>query len=395
MLLRWLFLILLAMIIAGTAYGADASEMVQAKEVLDKIRSGQPAEYDNCIISGELNLDGQEARGPIHFNHTIFQDAVNFESTNFNNNAYFGGSQFKGDANFRESRFYGDANFRGSQFYYTDTFARSQFNRDADFSYSKFNNDALFQLSKFNGDADFSGSHFNGYAYFGESQFNDDINFLRSQFNLTVNFSESRFYGDTYFWSTQFNGDAAFENSRFYGNTYFGNSRFKGDVLGCDSIVDYMEDKVTYRSLIKNLIDRGQFYEADNCYYAFRYHHMSNILDYLSWVSCGFGIRWIHALAFGIYILVAFTFIYLFRAQPLTLKARNLSKLITKQKLYESLLFSLIILISAPSDLYPYGYKRYNNYITRNRYFIILERMLGWSLLILLINTVSRVLVRY
>jgi hypothetical protein len=362
-----LILLLVPIMIAGGL--EEPPKIVQASDVLANIRAGQPAEYDDCVIVGELDLSGLEVSKPIHFNHTIFQNAAGFYSTSFNNPTYFNGTQFNSYAIFSES----------------------QFNRTAYFNGTLFNSVAIFEKSKFIGDADFYGSQFKGDG----SEDNWTASFCDTQFNEDADFRRSLFNGTTGFYDSKFSGDADFSESQLNNHAYFGGSQFTGSVLDCDSISDHIFDKSTYLSLIKNLKDHGQFNEADNCYYSFRYQYMSSAFDYLSWISCGFGVRWTHTIAFGVGILTIFGFIYLFKAQPINIKAINRIKLITKRKLYESLFFSLIILISAPSDLYPYGSKKYNNFITRNRYIILTERIFGWSLLILLINTVSRVMIRY
>jgi len=83
-------------------------------------------------------------------------------------------------------------------------------------------------------------------------------------------------------------------------------------------------------------------------------------------------------------------------------------KLQSKHKLYkimriflESVAFSAVALFSLPKEFYPYGEKKYAKFIGRNfiripiRLLMVFERLIGWGLLILLINTVSRMMIRY
>jgi hypothetical protein len=66
-------------------------------------------------------------------------------------------------------------------------------------------------------------------------------------------------------------------------------------------------------------------------------------------------------------------------------------------RLKESILFSLTILLSAPTDWYVilFGIDTYQAFVRDNKYSIFLERIIGWSLVVLLINTMSRVMIRY
>jgi hypothetical protein len=62
------------------------------------------SKYDNYTIVGDLNLSTLKIDGPVHFNHTLFQNSVNFSSTTFNSTADFFGSQFTKDAFFIGAR---------------------------------------------------------------------------------------------------------------------------------------------------------------------------------------------------------------------------------------------------------------------------------------------------
>lgn len=68
--------------------GMPDDRIIPASEVETKIRAGEPAEFDDCTIVGDLNLSALRIEGPVHFNYTIFRDSVNFESTTFNGYAY-------------------------------------------------------------------------------------------------------------------------------------------------------------------------------------------------------------------------------------------------------------------------------------------------------------------
>ena len=68
----------------GLSTGISDNRVVPAGDVLAKIKAGQPAEFDDCIIVGDLDLSVLTIERPVNFNHTTFQDSVDFKSTTFN-----------------------------------------------------------------------------------------------------------------------------------------------------------------------------------------------------------------------------------------------------------------------------------------------------------------------
>jgi len=113
--------------------------VVPAQEILDKIESGLPVEYDHVIIKGDLDLskldlprrqvnrtsyeirwlglsenmtlvsypiriNDSTIEGKVYFNNTIFDNSVNFMSSDFNGTAYFMASAFNG-SDFSEAKF--------------------------------------------------------------------------------------------------------------------------------------------------------------------------------------------------------------------------------------------------------------------------------------------------
>ncbi len=294
----------------------DTRREVLASDVSARIEAGEKADFDNCIIIGDLTLTGLNIEAPVHFNHTIFQKSVEFRSTSFNGPVYFEESTFNGDADFRDAAFNGDASFENSAFNSNADFWRSAFNDTANFWGSVFNRNADFMNSTFNGDAKFMGSIFNGNAYFDHSIFNGTASFWGSAFKVYAYFKDSDFNGLAYFKDTAFNGSVAFEkcrfnttdftlaqfdreasfdDSQFNGTTSFNSSRFKEDALfegtyynctlylmrtkydklfirwGC--IKDLAYDDAAYLSLMENFKKLGYLEDYDNCYYEYRREH--------------------------------------------------------------------------------------------------------------------------
>ena len=327
-----ILVIMVCLIVLSVAEGANEPlRLIHASEVLDKIKSGQPAEFDNCAIVDDLNLSALKIEGPIHFKHTLFQNSVFFESTIFNttadfrdstfnriadfNNATFNNyadfrsskfnsttdshnyadfsySKFNSIADFSDSKFYRDAYFLYSTLNSSAVFSSSKFNNEVYFDFSKFKSSAIFSSSRFNSNAafcyskfkstaDFNDSKFYRDAYFLYSTFNNTAVFSFSKFNSTADFDESRFEKETNFNDAGFNGRTSFNNSQFVDNALFLNANFNGTLcltrtnydrlyVKWNSIHDLAYDDTAYQLLIENFRNLGFNKDADNCYFQFR-----------------------------------------------------------------------------------------------------------------------------
>jgi hypothetical protein len=352
---RLILVLILVLIAISTANGAELSKEVPASDVLAKIVAGEPAEFDNCVIVGDLNLGGLTIERPIHFNYTVFQDSVNFNYTTFGCTAFFRSSEFNGDAYFRHSAFrdvdfwntafnryalfeysvfYDDASFRYSVFKGHAGFAYCEFNRDADFVGSKFYcntssrvGNGNFYMSVFNGYASFSASVFDSAAIFNNCRFNNvaDIrnsyfsyaDFSSTIFNVTAGFNESEFSKVVKFNDVQFRGLTLLNNIKFKEDVFFDNATFDHglDLTRTSYNKLYIRlynikgglifDDSAYLSLIKNFKDLGYFEDADNCYFQYRKDRRNQpwpcvypleesarkFIDFLSEWSYGYGTR--------------------------------------------------------------------------------------------------------
>lgn len=76
-------------LVIGTSTGISEDRIVQADEVLSTINAGATANFDDCTIIGDLDLNELKIIGDVHFNHTTFQDSVNLSNTMFSDSAYF------------------------------------------------------------------------------------------------------------------------------------------------------------------------------------------------------------------------------------------------------------------------------------------------------------------
>src|SRR5271157_2336375 len=336
-----LMLVLVAiMVVRGSE---ETPKIVQASEILAKIKAGQPAEFDNCIIEGDLNLRALKIDGPVHFNHTIFRDSAIFASATFKGTAYFMSSTFNGNADFLSSTFNGKAYFVFSTFNREARFRSTTFNDKVDFESSTFNGNAYFLSSTFNGLANFSYSTFNGATYFWGSSFNGTASFWFSTFNGNVDFLSSAFKGEAYFDNTIFNKVASFDGVIFEQNTVFDSSQFKENALldntsfqsrlsltktrynklfirwhAIEGVLVY--DDAAYMSLLNNFKDLGYFDDYDSCYFQYRKEHrghpwplignlvepVEKCIDFFLEVFYGYGTRPFNAVSFSIAIIGVF-----------------------------------------------------------------------------------------
>jgi len=205
----------------------ELRSVVPASEILEKIQKGEPVEYDDVIVEGDLDLSMldlqtktkdeidflmlsesakivassiqimySEIKGSVIFSNCILQNKVNFAGSLF---GYIssGGAMFEGDANFFDAKFGSSAFFGGAKFIGIAIFRGAKLGGDANFSGTKFEGNADFIGAKFGGDANFSGTKFGG-----------DVDFIRVKFGGNAFFGGAKFIGNANFWGAKFAGEA-------------------------------------------------------------------------------------------------------------------------------------------------------------------------------------------
>jgi hypothetical protein len=371
-----------------------------------------------------------------------FNDNAYFRFAKFNRSALFKSSKFNRISTFVQTTFYSDADFSGANFgraaeFYQSDFANSatianfdsaNFNDIADFSYSNFNSQYVsFSNSNFIRNANFlnisinrrgyfSNSNFNGNADFRKSKLNNNY-FINSYFKNTADFSDSEFIQVASFNRSRFMNDVLFEGADLNCTLYLNRTKYDKLVIRWRAIRNLAYDDSNYLSLIDNFKKLGYFDDAIDCYY--KYSNLktnqesgwSKLKDYIIWASCGYGVKPFHPIYSGVFILILFgVFYFLGSMHGFWNNFKNLNiprdspKGQNKRKMIESLIFSVIALLSLPKDFYPYGPAKYDNLLGRNikiynynlqliRILAVIERLIGWSLLLLFINTLSRVMI--
>ncbi|MGV8127361.1 MAG: pentapeptide repeat-containing protein [Methanothrix sp.] len=240
------FLAMLLMILAGAA---ETTRVVQAEEILKKIELGQPVEYENVTVVGDLNLSGLDLPrvavkrtviekyfampdheviiiSPIRITNSVIVDSLCLNETKLQNVTDFHGTMFKGPVFMIGSRFNQTACFGFSRFNNTISSFFSVFNGIASFDSAWFNGKADFNITQFNDAADFYNAQFNDTAFFNLARFNDTVDFGSARFNDTVNFDHVQFNHHAKFWYAWFNDTANFYDAQFKDTASFHFARF-------------------------------------------------------------------------------------------------------------------------------------------------------------------------
>ncbi len=431
--IRGLTLALLILVTVASAernsIGLDGDRAINASQVLAQIEMGKPVNFSDVIIQGNLDLSqlnlpaAKVISSPIKVENSLIYGAVNFSDAILDEQTSFKRTKFFGPTSFSHTHFNKDVDFSETQFNKTASFKQAHFNASADYERAQFYEFADFSGACFRGGTvNFEGSEFKGLVYFWETLFDVE----------SVNFGWCQFCGPVKLWRTQFSGSAIFQGSQFKDTVDLTRAQFDTDVdfIGAKFnkelyLIDVkfsklqinwpsIKDKLvcngpTYLTLIKNFKELEQFEDSDSCYYQYRNWKRdqrepgwSKFFDYLAWISCGYGIRWQHTIIFGALIMIFFGICFELDSLLAMVSQKTNKKSPPIQDSYDlirsikkSFSFSAMILLSLPSDWYPYGKEDYAESVRSHLYSAIFERLIGWGLMLLLIGTLTRLMVRY
>ncbi|MGB7570931.1 MAG: pentapeptide repeat-containing protein, partial [Methanothrix sp.] len=311
---------LVLLLLAGMALeaaGAEGSsgipmQVIDAGEILAKVKAGQPVEYDHVVVRGDLDLSRERLKknitSLIRINDSVFEGLVNVNSSilempvelsgsNFTRDVYFGGADFSGYANFEEANFGGYANFKEA--------------------------------------------NFGGYANFVGAAFSGSSSFEDAEFNRNIEFGDTRFENQTSFYRILFKRPAYFENCSIK-SLNLTKAEYSRLHLRWDDIKSLHFDEAAYLALIKNYNTLGWYGDANWCYYDYRNAvrnwmaasspgfaaRLSNLLDwlidYVEWILYGYGVRPSFPIAWSVMIILAFRLFFW--------QKRCLRKLIVEEK---------------------------------------------------------------
>lgn len=367
------------------------------------------------------------------FDGALFRKKVSFEDTQFNEDASYAQSSFLGDADFNYSAFESYCYFSSARFQGSASFSDVTFRGVSDFSLSNFSGKACFIRSRFEEAASFSDAFFGGLAQFGLSRFQALSSFGSAVFSGEANFNLARFEDAAYFSEAQFKGNALFGLTKFDNTASFQEAYFGGDLIlkGAHISTVLLErggygprariilndtdfvrlrapwkeignrvvwDPGAYLALIQNYHTLGWSADEDDCYYKYRRLSQaekppgwSKAIDVLAWLSCGYGVRPGYAVVWSILTILAFALVF-WRGDGIRRSAKPLQGTVEEDSVPEratlrnALFFSTMVFLSqGPIDFLP---------VARNRYYVILEGIMGWLLLALFLVTLGRVMIR-
>jgi len=391
------------------------------------------------FTAGKTDFMGAEFGGDIvDFGRAEFAGDADFNGAK-SWDAYFRGAKFGGLADFERTRFrHADfwnakfrcgANFSQAKFEFAE-FGESDFDDDAEFSYSDFGSawfreESEFCFVNFNGakftrKAHFRKAKFDGETNFRDAKFNGETNFRRAWFKGATDFNGVKFSGDVDFDRAKFNDDATFWEAKFSQKLKLDGSKYERLYITWNSIEDNLVySGPVYLALIKNFKIIEQFDDADDCYYIYRRKsqarkkwfskkrfNWSKLLDWIGFVSCGYGVRiW----PIIIWVLVSvFGFMFLYKLMPqsyggiaesgpstVTMEAMNNSTLlftfgagdgVISPSWGDCLYFSFTALTGGtPDGLHPVGLVKYA---------VMVESVLGYLFLALFVVVLARKIIR-
>jgi uncharacterized protein YjbI with pentapeptide repeats len=421
----FLFLFLYAKDIAIS----DGSIVIRAEDVLAKIEKNEIVDYENVNLIGDLDLSKMNSQTPgfvsssikfknseiygiINFNNTILKEKVTFEKTVFHEPAYFFQTRFQEGADFSSSQFDENALFRKCFINHSAEFGEVRFRGFSDFRESVIIADiANFRGSYFEDTANFLATTFSVQtANFEWSHFKGPARFWHSIFGPLANFRGSYFEDIADLYEVQFNETADFFGARFDKSLYFNDVKFKTFRVQWSSIEYILEcNGPPYLLLIKNFKEQEQFEDADNCYFQYRNWKRDGrnigwpkLFDYIAWISCGYGVRWHHTILSGFLAVILFGIYfeldYLIRAAINLIQKKNLVSSMSYDlagNLKKSISISALIILSLPPEWYSSYSEAYKKLVNSHIYSATLERLIGWGLMLLIIGTLSRLMVRY
>ncbi len=385
---------------------------------------------DVSFLGGQFDRDARF--GQAQFNKTFFNDVrfingVSLMGAKFYGNATFHDVQFSKEANFEKTEFFKEADFRNAWFEDYARFVRAQFGGVVGISNAKFDGEANFRNSKFTRKARFNKNifdketifincWFDESAEFEDNIFARDADFSGAQFRGDAEFLDDYFSRDAYFVDAQFKGKAKFQKDDFKADLFFWNASFEKKKLYLNKTkfdrmivrwTDINESIIfidaTYLSLINDFKELGRIGDANDCYYEYREIKRKDAFGWtwafetLQSIVCGYGVRPLRIVVWVGALIVLFGGIF-FWCKGLEVpdapsiretisggKARiaDIISKISNSYSFQCLYFSTTVFIAAKSseDFKPVG---------GCRYWVVLERILGWFFFGLFVATMTR-----
>lgn len=404
---------------------------VPAKIILIQIENGEVVDYEGITVLGDLDLSGLKLpvdeegyhiiSKPIKIKHSIIQGLTkilnihfmgyvdfsgttfinaNFQGAIFEKFAGFEGTVFTGYASFANTRFIDDVSFTNSQFtecvqirfdeaiFYKDVYFWSRqgkntiFGGSSHFSHARFNGIAEFSGVIFLNEANFSLCRFYGeYIQLLDSQFRGKVSFIGSIIKGRADFRNNKFDNVANFSKVSFN-IIDFSAAQFKESLYLTGITFSRFVVQWNTIEERLIcDDSVFLALITNFKNLGQFDDSDNCYYRYKRQiqnqrgiGLRKVIDLLSYISCGYGVRPFRTLCLSMLLITIFALLFWY--------GRGIEEL---QSIKEAFYYSALTFTANSKSI---------NWIGIYKYIGLIEGFLGWLFMALFLVTLGRTWLR-
>jgi len=370
------------------------------------------------VISSKISIENSIFANKIDFSDVFFDNSAKFSGVTFNNDTLFDETTFNNDTLFDETTFNNRTDFVRVTFNNRTSFSDATFNNDVFFQDTKFYNTGNFFNTTFNNDAAFSNVTFNAYAAFSNATFYDNVSFSRTTFKGDVSFSEATFKKHASFHNTTFNNadfsyatfinsvnfrKANFNNySNFFLATFNVSADFKGtnfsnyaSFVGPDTSENIITDGKACEFFRKSYNLEARYTDADNIYYSYRLKSMneesisvSKGIDFLSWITCGFGTKLEYTILWIIGIIILFAFVYKWdwKTPGIYRASEEDKKENANVSFWECLCFSVNTFTRLGT---PYWHQR-----DKFWYAVTIEGVFGWVMLAIFLATLMHLLIR-
>ncbi len=225
-------------------------------------------------------------------------------------------------------------------------------------------------------------------------------------FKNSVSFSGATFNNSSDFSWAIFNNSADFTLAKFNDAAEF---------IGPETSEKLILDGKNFQKFYKYYNDRGRYADADVVYYNYRQSKLRKEKwndsefwwDFLSWLTCGFGVKPLYTIFFGIAVIFLFSGIYV---NPICLKSltANVYWDIKSNKILPFALKNPGIVRDRDQDqkiyltdiiYYSFGcftFMSHDNWYPRDSFkkLVALEGALGWLILGIFMATLSKVIIR-
>ncbi|MGV8076134.1 MAG: pentapeptide repeat-containing protein [Methanosarcina sp.] len=374
-LLSILVILLLCTEVQANEY-REVNAKVKAEDILKHIENDDDINLTDCSIVGELNVSKIKLKTiPNPYFHKsldaryttalLFYIDLKENLSIIESNITIENSTFKNTFDFSNVLFINSADFSGTIF-----------NNSADFTGATFNNSTNFSWTIFNNSTNFSGATFYNLVYFAGVIFNNSADFTWATFHNSAYFIAVEFNDSAYFFETTFNNSAGFSVPETL-----------------DTSKNIFTDGQNCEMFSKNYNNLGLYSDADTIYYNYRKYSQehksltsfSKWIDILSWATCGYGVRPLHALRFVGFLILLFSIIYL-KGQGITKEAKKSENESQEVPFLDALYFSIATFTG----------KGYVNWYPKEdfRKWVMLEGLLGWIILAIFTATLLNVMLR-